>query len=72
MRDSDPARLKLDIIGDVHGQLGALRRLGTELGYVVDGNWSHPEGRRPVFIDFNGVTRAGSYRYPEEEVVWST
>ena len=50
MRDSDPAILKLDIIGDVHGQLGALRRLGTELGYVVDGNWSHPEGRRPVFI----------------------
>jgi hypothetical protein len=31
-----------------------------------------------VFIDFNGVTRAGeracigAYRYPEAEVVWST
>ena len=40
----------LDIIGDVHGELPALRALGRRLGYDVDGGWSHPEGRFLVFL----------------------
>jgi hypothetical protein len=39
-----------DIIGDVHGELPALLALGRELGYHVDGDWSHPKGRTPVFL----------------------
>lgn len=39
-----------DVIGDIHGQLGALRALGLELGYDVDDGWSHPEGRGLVFL----------------------
>jgi len=39
---------RLDIIGDVHGELGALNALGKELGY--DADWRHPEGRLPVFL----------------------
>jgi hypothetical protein len=38
----------LDVIGDVHGELGALRSLLHALGYDADGR--HPAGRRPVFI----------------------
>lgn len=37
----------LDIIGDVHGEVEALDRLVTRLGYV-DGR--HPDGRRLVFV----------------------
>ncbi len=37
-----------DIIGDVHGGLDALRRLGEALGY--DEAFHHPEGRRLVFL----------------------
>ena len=44
------ADLRLDIIGDIHGQLDVLRKLGRELAYDVDNGWSHPEGRRLVFI----------------------
>ena len=40
----------LDIIGDVHGALDPLRRLGRALGYNVDADWEHPEGRMPVFL----------------------
>ncbi len=40
----------LDIIGDVHGELPALRALGRRLGYDVDGGWSHPGGRFLVFL----------------------
>ena len=60
-------RPRLDIIGDVHGQLGALRRLGTELGYAVDGNWSHPEGRRPVFI--GDLVDRGPHSFEVSELV---
>lgn len=42
--------LALDIVGDVHGQLDALCALGRSLGYDVDGEWTHPEGRRLVFL----------------------
>jgi len=42
--------LKLDIIGDIHGQLGALRALGARLGYEEDQGWAHPDGRLPVFL----------------------
>lgn len=38
----------LDIIGDVHGELTALRRLLARLGYDEDGR--HPAGRRLVFV----------------------
>ncbi len=38
----------LDVIGDVHGELDALRRLLRRLAYRDDG--SHPEGRRLVFV----------------------
>lgn len=38
----------LDIIGDVHGEIDALRLLLQRLGYRDDG--SHSEGRRLVFV----------------------
>lgn len=41
---------KLDIIGDLHGQLGALRAVGARLGYRPGDGWSHPEDRLPVFL----------------------
>jgi hypothetical protein len=41
---------RLDIVGDVHGQLDALRGLGRHLGYAVDDGWAHPEGRILVFV----------------------
>lgn len=40
----------IDIIGDVHGHLGALVRLGRQLGYDVDRGWAHPDGRVLVFV----------------------
>ncbi|MEO1339354.1 MAG: metallophosphoesterase, partial [Myxococcota bacterium] len=40
----------LDIVGDIHGQLDALIRLGDLLGYDVHDGWSHPEQRKLVFI----------------------
>ena len=45
-----PPVLGLDVIGDVHGQLAALERLGGLLGYDVAGGWTHPEGRRLLFV----------------------
>lgn len=38
----------LDIVGDVHGELGALQALLTHLGYDAEGH--HPGGRRLVFV----------------------
>jgi len=38
----------LDIVGDVHGEIDALRDLLGHLGYAADG--SHPENRRLVFV----------------------
>lgn len=38
----------IDIVGDVHGEIDALRALLGHLGYSKDG--SHPEGRRLVFL----------------------
>jgi len=38
----------LDIVGDVHGEIGPLRSLMRHLGYDKDGN--HPDGRRLVFV----------------------
>jgi hypothetical protein len=38
----------IDIIGDIHGELEALRELMRRLGYDVEG--THPEGRRLVFV----------------------
>jgi len=38
----------IDIIGDIHGECGALLSLLDRLGY--DGNGNHREGRRLVFI----------------------
>jgi hypothetical protein len=39
-----------DVVGDVHGHLGALRRLGTLLGYDPGVGWRHPEGRQLLFV----------------------
>ena len=38
----------IDVVGDVHGEIEALRTLLTRLGYGPDG--SHSEGRRLVFV----------------------
>ena len=38
----------IDIVGDVHGESGALHVLLDRLGY--DGNGRHPDGRRLVFV----------------------
>ncbi len=38
----------IDIVGDIHGEIDALRELLGHLGYADDG--SHPEGRRLVFL----------------------
>lgn len=38
----------VDIVGDVHGELDALRALMTAAGY--DDRGRHPEGRRLVFL----------------------
>jgi len=49
--DRPQARLfngPLDVIGDVHGEIEALRALLGHLGYAADG--SHPGGRRAVFV----------------------
>lgn len=40
----------VDVIGDVHGHLGALRRVGGLLGYRTDDGWSHPDGRQLLFL----------------------
>ncbi|NND54232.1 MAG: metallophosphoesterase [Gammaproteobacteria bacterium] len=38
----------LDIVGDIHGEIDALRQLLAGLGYDEAGN--HPDGRRLVFV----------------------
>lgn len=38
----------LDIVGDIHGEIEALRQLLAHLGYDAQGN--HPAGRRLVFV----------------------
>ena len=38
----------IDIVGDVHGEIGALHSLLTHLGYDSEGD--HPQGRRLVFV----------------------
>src|SRR5487761_178064 len=38
----------IDIVGDVHGEIDALRTLLHCLGYSLEG--AHPEGRRLVFV----------------------
>lgn len=38
----------VDVVGDVHGQAGALEDLLETLGY--DGDGAHPDGRRLVFV----------------------
>ena len=43
-------RHRLDIIGDIHGELPALENLGRELGYDVADGWTHREGRLPIFL----------------------
>jgi hypothetical protein len=40
-----------DLIGDIHGHAGSLVRLLTDLGYRErDGRYSHPDGRRVIFL----------------------
>lgn len=38
----------IDVIGDVHGEIGALCSLLSRLGY--DGNGNHPDNRKLVFV----------------------
>jgi len=38
----------IDVVGDVHGEIGALTSLLDRLGY--DGNGNHPEDRKLVFV----------------------
>lgn len=38
----------VDIVGDIHGEIGALEALLARLGYSLDGR--HPAGRRLVFL----------------------
>jgi len=38
----------LDIVGDIHGEIDALRSLMRHLGYAADG--THPDRRRLVFV----------------------
>lgn len=40
----------VDVIGDVHGHLGALAALGRRLGYAVDDGWAHSAGRTLLFV----------------------
>lgn len=42
--------LLLDVIGDVHGHLGGLQALCRDLGYDIDGDGSHPDGRLLLFL----------------------
>lgn len=42
--------MNIDIIGDIHGQLGALQKLGRRLGYAVEDDWRHKEDRKLVFV----------------------
>ncbi len=49
----------LDIIGDIHGELEALRALLRHLGYKDDGR--HPEGRKIVFV--GDLCDRGPYSY---------
>lgn len=40
-----------DLIGDIHGEIEALRGLLLKLGYYrEEGRIIHPEGRRPIFV----------------------
>ncbi len=40
-----------DIVGDIHGELGALERLLSKLGYrEAGGSLAHPEGRKLLFL----------------------
>ena len=48
--ESGPVVRSLDIIGDLHGQLGALEALGQRLGYRTSDGWTHPRGRALVFL----------------------
>lgn len=42
---------KYDLIGDIHGRPEELKALLDELGYkILDGVYSHPEGRQAIFI----------------------
>lgn len=47
-RQTTPA--SLDIIGDVHGELEGLLTLLDDLGYATDGDLSHPDDRRLLFV----------------------
>ena len=40
----------MDFIGDVHGQLEVLEKLGEHLGYDIENGWNHPEDRLLVFL----------------------
>lgn len=44
-------KMKLDIIGDVHGKREELEQLLMNMGYkALSGIWRHPQGRKALFV----------------------
>ncbi|MDP3277136.1 MAG: metallophosphoesterase [Deltaproteobacteria bacterium] len=41
---------RIDVVGDVHGQLDALLGVLADLGYEKERDWAHPDGRVLVFL----------------------
>lgn len=58
---------KIDVVGDIHGQLPALQALGRQLGYEVDDGWAHPDGRILVFV--GDLVDRGRYSLETAELV---
>lgn len=51
MNDTLTAANGIDIIGDIHGHLQAVKAVLAAAGYQdVDGVWRHPKGRKALFI----------------------
>ena len=48
--DKRSERGPFDIIGDIHGCCDELETLLQQLGYVSGASYSHPEGRKAIFL----------------------
>lgn len=58
-----------DVIGDIHGELPALKNLAIALGYNVKRGWRHPNGRILVFL--GDLVDRGMYSIEVAELVRS-